>query len=492
MNSSIPKISEKVLRRIVPGKRERERVYALSEELVQRVSRAARTASLKAEVSVQGSVAKDTWLSGEADIDIFLRVDAGLSRAQLETTCLAVAKEAIRGYRAIERFAEHPYIEAFIGSSRVNIVPCYNVKKGMWKSATDRTPYHTEYVKEHLDAALRNEVRLLKRFMKGIGTYGAEIRIGGFSGMLCEILILYYRSFQKTLQAASRWREGTIIDLENLLGGDYEDAYDLFDRSLIVIDPVDKARNVAAAVRDEKLWEFVAFSRAFLSAPSLKFFFPPKRKWMSRNEFLRKLDGRETSLVGLAFGRIDAPVDVVWGQIFKTEKSIARFLQTRGFEVMRSSSFSNEGDLNLVIIELQNEILPKSMKRIGPPVERASESSRFLEAHLRAKDTLSGPWIEKDRWVVLKARRQLRVSEILREALRDGGQSIGVPSLVAEAVRKKRFSLLTGRQLSRLLKSGEFSEFISAYLRGEPRWLRWRPVDFPQLESDSFEPSKHP
>ncbi|MEM4251078.1 MAG: CCA tRNA nucleotidyltransferase, partial [Candidatus Bathyarchaeia archaeon] len=254
MNSLVSRINEKVLKRIVPRKEEREQVYALSEELVQRVSKAARMASLKAEVSVQGSVAKDTWLSGEADIDIFLRVDPDLSRIELETTCLAVAKEAIRGYRSIERFAEHPYVEAFIGSSRVNIVPCYNVAKGMWKSATDRTPYHTEYMKEHLDAALRNEVRLLKRFMKGIGTYGAEIRVGGFSGMLCETLILYYRSFRNTLQAASKWREGTIIDIENLLGGDYEEAYDLFDQPLIVIDPVDKARNVAAAVRDEKLW----------------------------------------------------------------------------------------------------------------------------------------------------------------------------------------------------------------------------------------------
>jgi tRNA nucleotidyltransferase (CCA-adding enzyme) len=45
------------------------------------------------------------------------------------------------------------------------------------------------------------EVRLLKKFMKGTGVYGAEIKIGGFSGYLCELLILKYRSFAQTIEA---------------------------------------------------------------------------------------------------------------------------------------------------------------------------------------------------------------------------------------------------------------------------------------------------
>jgi len=472
LNPEISKIREKVLKRIVPSKAERERVYAISEELIQRVSSAAGKASLKAEVTLEGSVAKDTWLSGEADIDIFLKVDASLSKADLETTCLAVAKEAIKGHRPIERFADHPYIETFIGDSRVNIVPCYNVEVGMWKSATDRTPYHTEYVKRHLDPALRGEVRLLKRLMKASGTYGAEIRVCGFSGMLCETLILYYRSLEKTLQSASRWREDTVIDLENHFGGDYEEIHDLFDQPLIVIDPVDKARNVAAAVRHERLWEFVSVARAFLSRPSLRFFYPPERRGISRGELEGALDRRKTSIVGLQFGGIEAPVDVVWSQIFKTEKSIVNLLRAKGFTVIRSASFSDEDDLNIIIVELESQVLPKSMKHTGPPVERVNESDRFLSTHLGAKDTIAGPWIEKDRWVTQKIRKHLDVDGLLKESLRDGGRDIGVSALVAEVIKKKRFRLLTGRQLGGLLTSEGFSKFMSAYLSGKPEWLK--------------------
>jgi len=46
----------------------------------------------------------------------------------------------------------------------------------------------------HLTPELRREARLLKKFAKGIGTYGAEIKIGGFSGMLIDSLVLYYQS----------------------------------------------------------------------------------------------------------------------------------------------------------------------------------------------------------------------------------------------------------------------------------------------------------
>ena len=54
---------------------------------------------------------------------------------------------------------------------------------------------------------LRDEVRVLKKFMKGIDTYGAEIKVGGFSGMLCETLILNYGSFEDTIKSASDWKK---------------------------------------------------------------------------------------------------------------------------------------------------------------------------------------------------------------------------------------------------------------------------------------------
>ena len=474
MNLDSVRIQREVLKRIVPKDKERKRAQELSETIIQEVTSAARKSSLKAEVSLEGSVAKDTWLSCEADIDIFLRVDSSLDRKVLETTCLAVAKDAIKGHktRIIERFAEHPYVETFIEGSRVNIVPCYNVKKGMWKSATDRTPYHTKYMKEHLDAGLKNEVRLLKKLMKANGTYGAEIRVGGFSGMLCETLTLHYGTMERTLQAAAKWKDRTVIDVEDFFGGDLEEVYDLFDQPLIVIDPVDENRNVAAAVRHDRLWEFVSVARLFLCRPDLRFFYPQKVEGIKSKEFSRVLSRRATSLIGLQFGKVEAPVDVLWSQIFKTERSIANLLRGRGFSIIRSSSFSNENDFNLIMFELESRFLPKTMKHSGPPVEKMMESDRFVSTHLRSRDTLSGPWVEKDRWVTAKTRKYTDSIQLLKESLADGGRNIGVSGLIADRIKKEKCKLLVNRQLEKFLEIRGFPQFIGSYLKGRNHSLR--------------------
>src|SRR6201982_534539 len=100
----------------------------------------------------------------------------------------------------------------------------------------------------HIAPELRREARLLKKFAKGIGTYGAEIKIGGFSGMLIDTLVLYYQSFMETLSHASSGSRGTLLEI-----GKPESVVSLKENDpnvdLIVIDPVDPNRNLAAAVR---------------------------------------------------------------------------------------------------------------------------------------------------------------------------------------------------------------------------------------------------
>ncbi|MBS7627015.1 nucleotidyltransferase domain-containing protein, partial [Candidatus Bathyarchaeota archaeon] len=135
MSSKLDQILRTVLTRTVPKDAERRKILKLSQQVIESVSSAARRFSLNAEVSLEGSVAKDTWLSGEADIDIFLKVDSSLDSSVFKTICLKVAKEALSNYNPKTRFSDHPYVEAFIGKSRIDVVPCYNVDKGMWRSA---------------------------------------------------------------------------------------------------------------------------------------------------------------------------------------------------------------------------------------------------------------------------------------------------------------------------------------------------------------------
>jgi len=460
-----------VLRRIRPRRVERKRILELAERMRLRVSDAASESGLDAEVRIDGSVAKDTWISGEADIDIFMRVSPALSRDELETTCLRVVRKALKGYRIIQRFAEHPYVETWIAETRVNLVPCYRVEKGKWKSATDRTPFHTEYMKSHLNESLRDETRLLKKFMKGIGVYGAEIKVSGFSGMLCETLSLFYGTFRNTVSHASNWRRGEIIDVERYYEGRREEIERLFDNPLVVIDPIDPGRNVAAAVADRKMWEFVAASRTFIQQPSLRFFYPSVAKPFSVRQLRSIIADRGSALLLIQIGRVDAVVDILWSQLYKTERSLRNLLQENDFEVIKSASWSDEEACNAILFELTDATISPSKRHLGPPVSRREESKSFLEKHLKREDTVSGPWVEGDRWVVEKLRRSNSAEALLRSSLSSGGKSIGVAGLVADTV-KRGFQILLNEEITGLYRSNrQFARFLCGFLKGRPIWI---------------------
>ena len=109
---------------------------------------------------------------------------------------------------------------------------------------------------------LLGDVRLLKRFMQGIGVYGAEIKVGGFSGYLCELLIMKYGSFTQTIRAFAEYNRRVVVDIEGFYANRANELQLLFPESLVIIDPVDKGRNVASAVQPQKLYEFIVCGKS--------------------------------------------------------------------------------------------------------------------------------------------------------------------------------------------------------------------------------------
>ena len=182
---------------------------------------------------VVGSIARNTWVRGDRDLDVFLLFPPDISREALESEGLALARTIARKFTKTfcEKYAEHPYINATIDSIDVDLVPCYNVESAASiQSAVDRTPFHTRYITEKING-LTDDVLLLKQFAKAGGIYGSDQMTEGFSGYLCELLILYYGGFGLLLDAAADWRPSTLIDISQ--HGSKE-----FSEPLIVIDPV--------------------------------------------------------------------------------------------------------------------------------------------------------------------------------------------------------------------------------------------------------------
>jgi tRNA nucleotidyltransferase (CCA-adding enzyme) len=459
------------LERITPTRKERATIEALAKKLEMKVADAADALGVDVVVRVEGSVAKDTWLSGEPDIDVFMRVPATMPRKNLGEIGLKIARKATEGSKQIERFAEHPYLEAFVDDVRVNIVPCYNVKKREWLSATDRTPYHTNYVKGHLSVKMRSEVRLLKKFMNGTEVYGAEIKVGGFSGYLCELLILHYTSFINTLEAFAQHKRRIVIDIEDYYKGRDGELQLLFREPLVIVDPVDEGRNVASAVQPHKLYTFVAAARAFLKNAGLDFFYRPPTIALTVKELKQELAKRGSAILFLVFGEVNAVPDVLWGQLYKSQRSLHKLLQLTDFSILRGMPWSDDEALNMFIFELEQHSLSVAKKHLGPPLDKGQECEKFLAKHLSNSGTVSGPFIEDGRWVVELQRKHTDAVALLKEKLKDGGRNAGIAEQIAHKIRKD-FKIFVNDEIATVYeKNSEFAKFLTDFLSGKPKWL---------------------
>ena len=464
-------LTQRILDRITPSADERAKINALSRKLEQEIAQACQSEGVAAKVRVEGSVAKDTYLSENPDIDVFMRLPTSIPRKNLGDIGLRIAKKAAGDAEQLERYAEHPYLEIFTDGYRVDIVPCYDTAPGEWLSATDRTPYHTDYIRTHLIAPMHGEVRLLKKFMQGIEVYGAEIKVGGFSGYLCELLIMEYGSFQNVVEAFAAYSKRIVIDIEDHYSGRERDAALLFPEPLVIVDPVDKARNVASAVQPQKLYEFIAAARAYLQSPSEMYFYPPPKHALPPNQVEAHLSGENVSHLYIQISDLSAVPDVLWGQLYRTKRSLRKLLETNDFSILRDAVWSNESSLTVIVFELEQRVLPNVKKHLGPQLERQAESEKYLSKYLGDNRVLAGPYVEDGRWVVELPRKYTDAKLLFSEKLQDGGKNAGVAEIIAEAIKAELKIFVDEEILKAYTENSDFAVFLTEFLAGKPFWL---------------------
>lgn len=348
------------------------------------------------DVVLGGSFAKGTWLKrkdihdnsvkseGCTDIDIFIKIDVSLQDEEFDELAKKIAKQSLSGYNPRLRYSSHPYVEAYVKGIRVNVVPCYNVEKGRWKSAADRSPFHTEYIRDNLDDEKKNQVRLLKKFLKSIGVYGAEIATAGFSGYVTEILILKYGSFVSVLKAISNIKEDkNVISI----GKFDEDVLKIFQSPVIIIDPIDSRRNLGTAISAESVGKAVLAARAFLEKPSLDFFREKKERY---NETFKEI---YSNLLIVEFIYRQRSPDIIWGQIKRTLNAISKQLCIANFTVIRSIGDIDEKGHATFVFLLEAITLPPYMARTGPHIFRRNDTTSFISENIK-KSLLM--WIDNE------------------------------------------------------------------------------------------------
>ena len=385
-----------------------------------------------------GSFAKGTWLTKDADIDIFVKFRKNVSEERFEKIAKKIGFNSLKKYSPYVRYSQHPYVEAKIKNTKINVVPCYDVEVGEWKSAADRSPFHTQFMKKSLTSKMRNEVRILKTFLKANGIYGAEIAKQGFSGYISEVLILEFGNFRNLIKSISKIKENQIVGKTTKK----------FDTSIVVIDPIDSNRNLAAAISDENIGKFILISRVFKEKPNLKFF--KVRKPRISNKFWN-------NLLVVKFNFKTRSPDIIWGQIKRAASTLSTQLELGGFTVLRSKSHTDQQKEAYLLFFLESTKISEIYSKKGPEFFRENSTHSFITKNLKNAELV---WIRNDRKIIsLEKRNHVDAVDFMKEFLKKNLQ-VGIPKGL-QSDFKRGFKISVGnKNLSKSIKE-EAAELIS-------------------------------
>ncbi len=451
-HTGIPdKLKLAVLESIKPTEPEKEKLLAVQEELALQVKAAAERLGIQEVlVKIVGSAARGTWLSGTHDIDIFISFPEETPRKELENLGMAIAREVAKNAEyAEDRHAEHPYLNITYKGFDVDLVPCFRVASASRiKSAVDRTPFHNDFVKPRIKGH-EDEVLLLKQFMRGGGVYGSELKTQGFSGYLTELLIIHYGSFEKTVWTACSWKPGVKIDIMKHAKIEHAEP-------LVMVDPTDPKRNVAAALSLDKFCMFIDHCREFFKSPELRCFFPTPLLPFEDSEILEKLESRKSTQLAIVFKTPDVVEDVLYPQLYKMEQAVAALMKEYDFTVIKTGVWSGKTETT-VLLELISGTLPNVKKHIGPPVWVKVHAEKFKEKYQGA-DGVFGGYIENGKYVFEIQRKYPTAKGLLEERL----MSCSLGKQVHQSVNEG-FEIIEDAGICRL-KDPDFRVFLRGWM----------------------------
>ncbi|WP_049901103.1 CCA tRNA nucleotidyltransferase [Halococcus agarilyticus] len=452
-DDALDTVLARVRERVTPDAEKRARLDEAVARLTDATERAVADRPVDADVVHVGSTARGTWLPGDRDIDLFVRFPSELPREDLERHGLAVGHEVLPDGR--EEYAEHPYVTGHFDGFAVDLVPCFRVERAAdVRSAVDRTPFHTKYLDSRLGSALAADVRLAKAFLAAIGVYGSDLRTRGFSGYLVELLTLEHGGFRSLIETAADWHPPVRFDPE----GHGDAGGESFDDPLVVVDPTDPGRNVAAVLSTTNLARFQHYARDLLADPRESAFVPDSPAAIAANEMRTEIDRRSTVPVAVRFDAPDLVADQLYPQLERSRRGVVDALDRRGFDPLRSAAFAD--DSAVLFVELGVAERPAIERHEGPPVSAREHATAFHEKY--ADTDCYGPFIEEGRYVVERERTFPSPRAFLEsDALFDVALGADVERALAAD-----YTVLVGDETAAL--ADEFGAELSRYFAPKP------------------------
>lgn len=373
----------KILKEIKPTAKEKQKVKKLIESVLKKIK------IEDAKFELGGSYAKNTFLKGNHDIDIFVRFPYKKYKnkdiSELLHKRLSRKHKRVHGSRDYFQLQKKGYTFEFI--------PVLNIKdSSQAKNITDVSLLHKKWVKKHLKKP--DEVRLIKKFCRAQNVYGAESYIKGFSGYVLEILIVHYGSFFNLIKAVSKWSLPIYIDVKKYHRSK-KDAFKIINKSkrvneLIIVDPTQKDRNAAAAISKDKINSLVKSCREYLRNPSDGFFF--EKKLIIKDLIVESGSDR---LLLCKIKAVKGKKDVVGNKIVKVYDYIEKKLKKNDFEVIKSNWYFNKDSLVYYIIK--DEILSEKIIHRGPPLKQKKHAKEFRKKYVGHKMNKGVLYVKLDR-----------------------------------------------------------------------------------------------
>ncbi len=418
---------EKVMRNIIPDKEERRKAKEQFRKIKKFIKK-----DFGLESKLMGSIAKETFLKGDKDLDIFVFFPKNVGREQLEDKGLEIGKkvfEQFDGDYEVE-YAEHPYTKGYIDNFEIEIIPAYLVDNpDDMQSSVDRTPMHTEWVNENLSREEKDQVVLLKVFLKGQNIYGSSLKTRGFAGYLCEILVARYGSFREVLKATKKWGEKQIIDVERhheKLPKNLEKRFK--NDSLIVIDPTDPERNVASVLSLENYSKFLFKSWKYLKNPSEEFFFP-KTVRPNPKKIREEIKSRG-EMYEIFFEKPDLTDDILYPQLRKLMRRLRDVLEENEFQLFDYGFHVGDKYVRMVL-DLQLSELPGKRKHRGPKIFHNIEN--VMDFTSKYPNT----WVSGSRLTTIVEREHKFAKDLLEDFLSGDIGEKGVPRNLVDNVQKR-------------------------------------------------------
>ena len=424
----------------IPNDKQRKKVDKIANQVFSLVSNEAEKQKSVVSVHFGGSYAKETWTRGKIDIDIFVKFKKTTTEKNFEKIGRKIGFDSLKKFKPYVRYSEHPFVEANIDDVGVNVVPCYDVKKGEWKSAADRSTFHTEFMSEKLTGLMKDDIRVLKCFLEKNSMYGAEIAKQGFSGYVCEVLVYYLGSFEKVLKKIAKLQNNEMIG----------ESPRKFESPMVLIDPIDRNRNLGAAISIENVTNFILIARNFLKKNSVSYF-KQKSKLSVPKEFAK-------NMLVINFKYKKRSDDIIYGQIKRAANSIESQMNKEGFNVLRNDSLAYDENNASLIFLLESIIISKNEIRTGPEVFSSEFSSKFININSKKSKLM---WTDKyGKLQSLQTRRYENAKSFLNDLIKNHIGESGIPKGLRVDF-KTGFKISTGKDKQNISVKKSISRLLT-------------------------------